>query len=127
MLNFQGFILHYCIRGFRAGAKTLAFVIVFAWIFGLSAVHAEDTVRFGAALSLTGKLAPHGKNVKDGYDFIVKHINERGGIPIGDKKYKAEIVYYDDESDAKTAVKLVEKLIVEISALIESRRFERMN
>ncbi len=36
-----------------------------------------------------------------------------GGIPIGGKKYKVEIKYYDDASDAKTAVKLVEKLIVE--------------
>lgn len=74
---------------------------------------AEDKVQLGAALSLTGKLATHGKNVKDGYDFMVKHINARGGIPIGNKKYKVEIKYYDDESDAKTAVKLVEKLIVE--------------
>ena len=64
-------------------------------------------------MSLTGKLATHGKNVKDGYDFMVKHINERGGIPIGGKKYKVEIKYYDDASDAKTAVKLIEKLIVE--------------
>lgn len=74
---------------------------------------AEDTIRFGASLSLTGRMATEGRLVKDGYDFYVKHVNEMGGIPIKGKKYKVEIVYYDDESDPKTAAKLVEKLIVE--------------
>ena len=78
-----------------------------------SPVIAEDVVRFGASLSLTGKMATEGRLVKDGYDFYVKHINALGGIPIKGKKYKVEIVYYDDESDPKTAAKLVEKLIVE--------------
>lgn len=78
-----------------------------------STVNAEDVVRFGASLSLTGRMATEGRLVKDGYDFYAKHINERGGIPIKGKKYKVEIVYYDDESDPKTAVKLVEKLITQ--------------
>ena len=78
-----------------------------------SSAKAEDVIRFGASLSLTGKMATEGRLVKDGYDFYVKHINEQGGIPINGKKYKVEIVYYDDESDPKTAVRLVEKLIVE--------------
>ena len=78
-----------------------------------STVNAEDKVRFGASLSLTGRMATEGRLVKDGYDFYVKHINALGGIPINGKKYKVEIIYYDDESDPKTAVRLVEKLIVE--------------
>ena len=78
-----------------------------------SPVIAGDVVRFGASLSLTGKMATEGRLVKDGYEFYVKHINALGGIPIKGKKYKVEIVYYDDESDPKTAAKLVEKLIVE--------------
>jgi len=78
-----------------------------------SPVAAEDVIRFGASLSLTGKMATEGRLVKDGYDFYVKHINARGGIKIKGKPYKVEVVYYDDESDPKTAVRLVEKLIVE--------------
>ncbi len=80
-----------------------------------STVNAEDKIRFGASLSLTGRMATEGRLVKDGYDFYVKHINALGGIPINGKKYKVEIIYYDDESDPKTAVRLVEKLIVEES------------
>lgn len=40
--------------------------------------HAEDEIRFGASLSLTGSRATEGRLVKDGYDFMVKHINEKG-------------------------------------------------
>ena len=85
----------------------------FIFVFFSTISMAEDMVRFGASLSLTGKMATEGRLVKDGYDFYVKHINARGGIPIKGKKYKVEIKYYDDESDPKTAVRLVEKLIVE--------------
>jgi branched-chain amino acid transport system substrate-binding protein len=80
---------------------------------GSALAQSTDTIRFGASLSLTGKLSTEGKRVKDGYDFYVKHVNEQGGIEIAGKKYKVNITYYNDESDINTAVKLVEKLIVE--------------
>lgn len=73
----------------------------------------QDTIRFGTALSLTGNLATEGKQVRDGYDFFVKTVNERGGIEVAGKKYKVAIVYYDDESNVNTSVKLYEKLISE--------------
>lgn len=72
---------------------------------------AQDIIRFGTALSLTGNLATEGKLVREGYDFFVKTVNERGGIDVAGKKYKVEIVYYDDESNVNTSVKLYEKLI----------------
>jgi branched-chain amino acid transport system substrate-binding protein len=87
-------------------------IVTLAFAFS-SPLHAEPEVRFGAALSLTGSKATEGRLVKDGYDFYVKHVNERGGIDIGGMKHKVSIVYYDDESDPKTAARLTEKLIVE--------------
>ena len=91
-----------------------------AWCLGLMLIAADggvaaadDVVRFGASLSLTGGLSTEGKQCKDGYDFYVKHINEQGGIPIAGKKYKVEIVYYDDASNPDTAAKLVEKQLDE--------------
>lgn len=101
-------------------SRTLSFGMSVCWIVPIlfflclsSPVKAEDVIRFGASLSLTGRMSTEGRLVKDGYDFYVKHINALGGIPIKGKKYKVEIVYYDDESDPKTAVRLVEKLIVQ--------------
>jgi branched-chain amino acid transport system substrate-binding protein len=82
-------------------------------LFPPALAQAQDVIRFGASLSLTGRLSTEGKRVKDGYDFYVKHVNALGGIDIAGKKYKVEITYYDDASDTNTAVKLVEKLITE--------------
>jgi len=84
-----------------------------AVLTGASPALAEDIVTFGTALSLTGKLATEGTQVRDGYDFYVRHINERGGIKIGDKTYKVAIKYYDDESSPATSAKLYERLINE--------------
>ena len=72
------------------------------------------TVRIGAALSETGKYAVEGRDSRQGYDTWVRWVNEEyGGIDIGGRRYAAEIVYYDDESDADTAANLVQKLIDE--------------
>ena len=72
------------------------------------------TVRLGAALSETGKFAVEGRDSRQGYDTWVRWVNEEyGGIEIGGRRHAAEIVYYDDESDADTAANLVQKLIDE--------------
>src|SRR5919202_1179461 len=80
---------------------------------GAAPVQAEDMLRFGASLSLTGSLSTEVKRVKAGYDFYVKLINDQGGIDLCGTKYKMEVKYYDDESQANTAVRLVERLITE--------------
>jgi branched-chain amino acid transport system substrate-binding protein len=74
---------------------------------------AQDVVRFGASLSLTGSMSTEGRLVRDGYDLYVKLANERGGINIAGKKHKIEITYYDDESNVQRAAALVERLIVQ--------------
>ena len=72
------------------------------------------TVLIGAALSETGKFSVEGRDSRQGYDTWVRWVNEEyGGIKIGDLRYAAEIIYYDDESDADTAANLVQKLIDE--------------
>ena len=72
------------------------------------------TVRIGAALSETGKYAVEGQDAREGYDTWVKWVNEEyGGIEIDGRRYAAEIIYYDDESDADTAANLVQRLIDE--------------
>jgi len=70
------------------------------------------TVRLGAALSETGRYAVEGRDSRQGYDTWLTWVNETyGGIRVGDQRYRAEIVYYDDESDADTAGNLTQRLI----------------
>lgn len=73
----------------------------------------DRVITFGASLSLTGATATEGRLVQDGYDFMVDRINEAGGIEVDGESYQVEIKYYDDQSDADTAVRLYERLIVE--------------
>ena len=73
----------------------------------------DGTIKFGAAMSVTGPLAAEAKTAKDGYNFIASRMNKRGGIPVGKKHYKVKIVYYDDQSNANQSVQLYEKLINE--------------
>ena len=77
------------------------------------AVAQDNVIRFGASLSLTGKFSDNARLTKDGYDFYVRHANQKGGITVGGTKYRVEIKYYDDQSDTTIATRLVEKLIVE--------------
>jgi branched-chain amino acid transport system substrate-binding protein len=70
-----------------------------------------DKIILGAAVSLTGKYSTNGKNTRDGYELAVKRINEMGGIKVGGKSYKLEIVYYDDESTPARGAQLAERLI----------------
>ncbi len=72
---------------------------------------ADDTIVLGAAVSQTGKFSVSGIFTKEGYDFAVEKINAMGGVKVGDKTYKLEIKYYDDESEATRAAQLTERLV----------------
>ena len=70
-----------------------------------------DTIILGAAVSLTGKYSTNGKNTKNGYNLAVERINQMGGVKVGGKAYKFDIIYYDDESKGDRAAALAERLI----------------
>jgi branched-chain amino acid transport system substrate-binding protein len=72
---------------------------------------ADDTIVFGAAVAATGRDAREGVLTREGYDFWKDYVNAHGGIKVGAKTYKVEIRYADDETNAQTSAKLVEKFI----------------
>ena len=101
-------------RGRRTFVTAFLGSFLFAGTLGIAATaQAQDVITFGASLSQTGGMATEGRLVKEGYDFYVKKINEKGGIKVGDKTYKVAIKYYDDASTPATSVQLYEKLINE--------------
>ncbi len=77
----------------------------------LLGAEAEKTLTLGAAVSFTGSFATLGGYVRDGYDFVLKQINARGGIARGGTRYRLAIKYYDDESTPAKARDLMERLI----------------
>jgi len=82
---------------------------------GLSAsvAAAQDVIKFGAPLPLTGPLAPEAIKQQQGYDLWAEQANKAGGISIGGKKYKVEIVYTDYQSNTPRAVQTTEQMITQ--------------
>src|SRR5215831_14878695 len=74
---------------------------------------AQDVIRIGAPLPLTGPLSPEGIKQKQGYDLWAEVANSKGGIKTGGKNYKVEIVYVDYASNTPRAVQTAERLITE--------------
>ena len=68
---------------------------------------AQQPIRIGASLSLTGKDALQGGYGREGYLLCQKQVNQKGGV-LG---RSVEFVINDDGSEGKTAVRLYEKLI----------------
>jgi branched-chain amino acid transport system substrate-binding protein len=77
---------------------------------------AEDApvIKFGAAVSDTGKYAREGGDTRNGYTIWLDWVNEEhGGIYVDGTCYAADIIFYDDESNADTVSVLTERLIIE--------------
>ena len=90
----------------------LVLVLILGWgVEGVLA--AEKVLKLGASVCLTGRLAKEGNYVKDGYTLWMEEVNKKGGIKVGNDRYKVEIIFYDDKSDPQTGAKLTEKLITE--------------
>ncbi len=78
-----------------------------------SAAQAQDVIKVGAPLPLTGPLSPEGIKQQRGYNLWAETANAKGGIKAGGKTYKVEIVYVDYASNTPRAVQSAERLITE--------------
>jgi len=84
----------------RSLRRTLACAAVAAAPFVLAtSASAQETIRFGAPLPLTGALAPEALKQQQGYNLWAEQVNKAGGIDVGGKKMKVEIVYTDYQSN----------------------------
>ena len=93
----------------------ITFVSAIALLLSVSTISfakvVGDKIILGAAVSLTGKYSTNGKHTKNGYNLAVERINGMGGVKVGGKTYKFDIIYYDDESNSGRAAQLAERLI----------------
>jgi branched-chain amino acid transport system substrate-binding protein len=91
--------------------RSVVAVLLAAGSLVVSPALAQDSLRIGAPLPLTGALAPEGAKLKQGYELWQEKVNAGGGVKAGDKKLKVELLYYDYQSTTPKAVQLAEKLI----------------
>jgi branched-chain amino acid transport system substrate-binding protein len=69
-----------------------------------------QTVKIGAVVPLTGRYAALGGQVRAGYEIALEQINAGGGVTVGGKKLRLELVMLDDESDPTKTVARLETL-----------------
>jgi branched-chain amino acid transport system substrate-binding protein len=81
-------------------------------VLGLPA-RAQDEIRIGAVLPVTGKESKIGGAYKQATELAVKEANDAGGVQVGGKKMKVNLALLDDTSDAAKSAQLVEQLITQ--------------
>jgi branched-chain amino acid transport system substrate-binding protein len=72
---------------------------------------AEDVIKFGVSTPLSGPAAPWGIPHMQATKLVFDEVNEQGGIDIGGKKYKLEIISYDHKYVIAEGVATVNRLI----------------
>ncbi len=82
-------------------------------VFASGPAMADDVIRFGSPLPITGPLSPEAQKQQRGYNLWAEVANKAGGIKVGDKRYKVEIVYVDYQSNTPRAVQAAERLITQ--------------
>jgi branched-chain amino acid transport system substrate-binding protein len=96
----------------RSVVRAIIVLAISCLCFTAMTAVAEDEIKIGASISLTGNWAAGGKDVKDGYELAVKHINDDGGIYVKElgKKVPIKLIIDNDESDTTKTVSRMEKL-----------------
>jgi branched-chain amino acid transport system substrate-binding protein len=70
-------------------------------------------IRIGSAAPLTGEIAHLGKDNENGVRLAIDDINAAGGLKVGDKTYRLEMVGEDDKADPREGTLAAQKLVDE--------------
>lgn len=97
----------------RAFTPIAAAAGLMAFAIGVAPASADDVIKIGAPLALTGGLADEGLKQQVVYRMWVEKVNAAGGIEVGGQQYPVEIVEYDYQSDGPRAGQLAERLITD--------------
>jgi len=95
----------------RGLAPLAAAALLLSTVIGGPADAADDKLKIGAPLALTGPLADEGAKQKLVWELWIDKVNKAGGIDVGGKKMPVELVFYDYQTNGQRAGQLAEKLI----------------
>ena len=73
-------------------------------------LHAGDTVKIALTGPYSGGSAPMGTSARDGSKLAIAEINASGGIQVGTKKMKIEIIERDDEAKNERGALIAQEL-----------------
>lgn len=76
-----------------------------------------DVIKIGAIAELTGDIPAVGAALKSSAELAVKEINDAGGLEVGGKKYKVELIIEDNQGSPEKTAAVAEKLITQDKVL----------
>lgn len=77
----------------------------------------EDTIRIGAIVELTGELPAVGASSRNAAELAVSEVNAAGGITVGGKPYKVELIVEDNAAKPDQSAAAANKLITQDNVL----------
>ncbi len=87
----------------RKSAVVAGLVLLVAFAL-TSLAWSADTIKIGFNIPMTGDIPKVGEASKDAAEIRLAEINGAGGLKVGDKTYKLQFVYEDNEAKAESAV-----------------------
>jgi branched-chain amino acid transport system substrate-binding protein len=98
----------------RVWVGLMTLVLAFGF---LATAHAEQVIKIGLNLPLSGARGSTGLSSKVGAELLRDQINGSGGLQVGDSRYKVEYVFADNESSPQGAIGAALKLITQDKVL----------
>jgi branched-chain amino acid transport system substrate-binding protein len=98
--------------------KILALAFVGALIVAGCGPAAQPTIKIGMNNPMTGDIPKVGEGAKYAGQMWLADIEAAGGLEVGGKTYKVELIVEDNESKAESATKAATKLITQDEVLI---------
>ena len=104
-------------------------IVLIKTIFYINSVNAKvvsNKIFIGTTFSLSGKYEAESVLLKNNYIREIEQINKTGGIKIGSKIYKIDIIFYDNFSNSGRNNILLKRLILNdgVEFLIGTNNFE---
>jgi branched-chain amino acid transport system substrate-binding protein len=101
----------------RGAFIAVGFVFLAMAICSPCAWGADNVIKVGFDISLTGDKPKVGEVSKYTAEMFKDEINKAGGVKVGDKTYQLDFIYEDSESKAESATAAALKLITQDEAL----------
>lgn len=87
-------------------------VLILAFTFA-TLVWSADVIKIGFNIPMTGDIPKVGESSRYAAQIRLAEINGNGGLKVGDKTYKLEFIYEDNEAKAESSVAAALKLIIQ--------------
>ncbi|MET0335902.1 MAG: ABC transporter substrate-binding protein [Rhizobacter sp.] len=72
---------------------------------------AQETLKIGALVTLSGAGAAWGTGMQHAAELAADDVNAKGGLEVAGKKYKVQVIAYDDKYQANEAVTVANRLV----------------